>query len=70
MWLNPKGVREQTLKSIIQKYHEAIAFNMKKRNQEIINLMNQAERSRSSSRRKAHGDYHAESYMQYVNRWK
>jgi hypothetical protein len=68
MWLNPKGVREQTLKNAIQKYYDMIAFNMKKRNQEIAALIAASERSRFSTRRKA--DAYQEPYQHYTNRWK
>jgi hypothetical protein len=70
-WLNPKGIREQQLKSVLLKYYDHITCAIKKRQQLLENRMNGIDetRKRSSSRLKSQAASN-EPHMTYKNKWK
>ncbi|KAF8961901.1 hypothetical protein BGZ46_001268 [Entomortierella lignicola] len=64
-WLNPKGVREIALKAALQSHSELIIGGMKRRQQDLLQLL-QKEQHRRSTRTKT--VQATEGYMGYINK--
>jgi hypothetical protein len=71
-WLNPKGVRENVLKSNLLKYYDPITHCLKKRNEELQNLLQLEvlQAARTGQRGRPRTVNTADRYMHYTNRWK